>query len=65
MNQLEPAHPFPIQNYSETHALAEVGQVANDYASRSVFADYLSRKAANTCGGQLTHPPRMFPVKSV
>ncbi len=29
-------------------ALAHVGQVANEYASRNVFADYLSRKADNT-----------------
>jgi hypothetical protein len=29
-------------------ALAHVGQVANEYAARNVFADYLSRKADNT-----------------
>jgi integrase len=29
-------------------ALAHVGQIANEYAARNVFADYLSRKADNT-----------------
>jgi hypothetical protein len=29
-------------------ALAHVGQVANEYAARNVFTDYLSRKADNT-----------------
>ena len=29
-------------------ALAHAGQVANTHAARSVFADYLSRKADNT-----------------
>lgn len=33
-------------------ALALAGQVANDYAARGVFADYLSRKADNTIRSQ-------------
>ena len=36
-------------------ALTHVGQVANHYAARNVFADYLSRKADNTirlCGSK-------------
>jgi integrase len=33
---------------TETTALAQAGQVANGIAARSVFADYQSRKAANT-----------------
>jgi hypothetical protein len=32
----------------DPHALAAVGQVANQHATRGVFADYLSRKADNT-----------------
>jgi len=32
----------------DSHALAQAGQVANGIASRSVFADYRARKAANT-----------------
>lgn len=36
-----------IINPSE-NALTHAGQVANHYAARNVFADYLSRKADNT-----------------
>jgi integrase len=36
-----------VSNPSDT-ALAHVGQVANEYAARNVFTDYLSRKADNT-----------------
>ncbi len=33
---------------SPTNALAQIGQVANTYASQNVFTDYQQRKAANT-----------------
>jgi integrase len=33
---------------SDRRVLAAAGQVANDYAARSAFSDYLSRKADNT-----------------
>jgi integrase len=37
---------------SENSSLTLAGQVANDYAARGVFADYLSRKANNTIRSQ-------------
>jgi integrase len=37
-----------IVSNPSANTLAHVGQVANEYAARNVFADYLSRKADNT-----------------
>jgi integrase len=37
---------------SSDRALASAGQVANEYAARSAFADYLSRKSDNTIRSQ-------------
>jgi hypothetical protein len=52
---MDHTHPSDPQNRFDTSlvpidtpALAAVGQVANQHAARSVFADYLSRKADNT-----------------